>query len=258
MAEVLTVQKLWKYLGQGEDRKTILENISFSLHAGDFASIMGPSGAGKSTLLYTVSGLEQADAGEIYLKGQEIRQMSDEERTYLRREHLGFVFQEAHFIESLSLLDNIILLAEHRKLDTRRQLINRARGLMEEMGIGALAERTCHEVSGGQLQRASICRALLNRPDLLIADEPTGALHSQAAQEIMNIFTDLQEAGKTLLLVTHDPKVAAQTDRVLFLRDGKLVEGLDFGKERPDDQLGLRVGKINRVMEKLEDKNKEF
>ena len=227
MAELLTVKKLCK--------NGILKDISFGVKAGEMVAIMGPSGSGKSTLLYQVSGMDRADSGEVWMDGTEICGLSEDDRAKLRLSQMGFVFQQMNMLKNLNLLDNILLPAFYLNKGkiSRKELEYRARMLMRKMGIEKLSERRITEVSGGQLQRACICRSMINQPQILFADEPTGALNQSAAQEVMEEFTRLNEEGTTILMVTHDSKVAARCGRILYLLDGCIK-----GEFTPADVMG--------------------
>ena len=216
MAELLTVKNLCK--------NGILKDISFGVNAGEMVAIMGPSGSGKSTLLYQVSGMDRADSGQVWMDGTEICGLSEDDRARLRLAQMGFVFQQMNMLKNLNLLDNVLLPAcrLNRGKTSRRELESRARLLMEKMGIEELAQRRINQVSGGQLQRACICRSMMNQPKILFADEPTGALNQSAAQEVMAEFTRLNQEGTTILMVTHDSKVAARCGRILYLLDGSI------------------------------------
>ena len=216
MAELLTVKNLCK--------NGILKDISFGVNAGEMVAIMGPSGSGKSTLLYQVSGMDRADSGQVWMDGTEICGLSEDDRARLRLAQMGFVFQQMNMLKNLNLLDNVLLPAcrLNRGKTSRRELESRARLLMEKMGIEELAQRRINQVSGGQLQRACICRSMMNQPKILFADEPTGALNQSAAQEVMAEFTRLNQEGTTILTVTHDSKVAARCGRILYLLDGSI------------------------------------
>ena len=185
-------------------------------------AIMGPSGSGKSTLLYQISGMDRADSGEVWMDGTEICGLSEDDRAKLRLSQMGFVFQQMNMLKNLNLLDNILLPACHLNKGklSKKELEYRARMLMRKMGIEKLSERKITEVSGGQLQRTCICRSMINQPKILFADEPTGALNQSAAQEVMKEFTRLNQEGATILMVTHDSKVAARCGRILYLLDG--------------------------------------
>ena len=214
MAELLTVRKLCK--------NGILKEICFGVNAGEMVAIMGPSGSGKSTLLYQVSGMDRADSGEVWMDGTEVCALSEDDRARLRLSQMGFVFQQMNMLKNLNLLDNILLPAcqRNKRKVSRKEIEHRARMLMRKMGIEELAQRRITEVSGGQLQRACICRSMMNQPKILFADEPTGALNQSAAQDVMREFTRLNQEGTTILMVTHDSKVAARCGRILYLLDG--------------------------------------
>lgn len=233
MSETLVVKNLCK--------NGILRDVSFVIKAGEMTAVMGPSGSGKSTLLYQASGMDRADSGEVWFCGTELCGLSEEERAKLRLERMGFVFQQMNMLKNLCLIDNIMLPAGRWKRGggkaADRECRRRAELLMDKMGIGQLAQRRITEVSGGQLQRACICRSLMNRPEILFADEPTGALNQGAAQEVMEEFSRLHQEGVTILMVTHDSRVAARCGRILYLLDGSIkgelsLAGLPEGRER--------------------------
>lgn len=210
-------------------KQTILKNIHLLIKPGEFVTIMGPSGCGKTSLLYQLSGIETASTGEIKYKDQLLSEMTDKQLTALRLTEMGFVFQHNHLLKNLNLFDNIIAAAYLAKKRPRKEVNERAKQLMEKLDIDHLADRYLSEVSGGQLQRASICRALMNEPDILFADEPTGALNSSTTTEVMNIFSKIHSEGTTMLLVTHDPKVALRSERIMFMNDGEIVANLNLG-----------------------------
>ncbi|MEK5398099.1 ABC transporter ATP-binding protein [Paenibacillus sp. FSL K6-2859] len=215
--------------GQGTPQ-TVLKDVHLQVSKGEFVALMGPSGSGKSTLLYTISGMDQVTTGSVVFKGQEISGLSESELAELRLHQMGFIFQQMHLLKNLTIRDNIILSAYRAKIVSRRIINNRAADLMKKTGISALAERDITQVSGGQLQRAAICRSIINEPDILFGDEPTGALNSKAASEIMEILIDINQAGTTIVLATHDAKVAAQAERVLYMLDGSIAAEHWLGK----------------------------
>lgn len=242
MAQLLVVKNLCK--------KEILKNVSFSVKDGEMVAVMGPSGSGKSTLLYQVSGMDRADSGEVWIDGTELCALSEDERARLRLKQMGFVFQQMNMLKNLNLIDNIMLPASHLKKgkSSEKEMEQKARTLMRKMGIEELAQRKTTEVSGGQLQRACICRSMINQPKLLFADEPTGALNQGAAQEVMREFIRLNREGTTVLMVTHDSKVAAGCGRILYLLDGRIrgeltLSGMPEGRER-EESVNLWLSKI--------------
>ncbi|NUU77802.1 ABC transporter ATP-binding protein [Paenibacillus xylanilyticus] len=238
MTTILEARDVNKSVAIGENGEhSILKDINLQLQKGEFVSIMGPSGSGKSTLLYNISGMDQISAGSVYFNGKKISAFKESDLASLRLTKMGFIFQNIHLLKNLNLLDNIVLSAYLAKNSSRDSINTRALSLMKKMGIDGLTQHNITQASGGQLQRIAICRALINNPDILFGDEPTGALNSKSTHEIMDILGDINAAGTTILLVTHDVKVAARSERILFMMDGKLVADKNIGKyarERQD------------------------
>lgn len=233
------------------DTQLVLNDINLSIFQGEFVSVMGSSGSGKSTLMNCLSGIEQVDNGTIYFQDQNLTQLSADELADIRRIKMGFVFQEATFLPYLNILDNIILPSTLRAQTTQEELLKRARELMGKTGISDLADRSINHVSGGQLQRAGVCRALLHQPEILFADEPTGALNSKMANEVMDIFREMVETeNTTILLVTHDALIASMTERVLLMHDGRIREDVFLGKYNPNE-TEERLRKINQKLMEL-------
>lgn len=249
MKKLIAAEGIVKVYDQGGEAQTVLSGVSLEIGEGEFAAVMGPSGSGKSTLLYVLSGMDPADGGTIIFDGRALDGLSEDALADLRRSKIGFVFQQPTLLKNLNILDNILLpsLRDHKK-DSQR-LKKRAKELMDGMGIGELSQRKITKVSGGQLQRAGICRALMSQPRIIMADEPTGALNSKTAQEIMNIFAGINREGTALLLVTHDPKVAARAGRVLFMSDGQIVNELRFQNK---DEMAQEKNLLE-VMEKMKE-----
>ena len=217
-------------------RENILFDVNFSMKKGEMTAVMGPSGSGKSTLLYQLSGMDQPDKGEVLFDGDNICTYSEDMRADMRLKRMGFVFQQMNMLANLNIMDNIILPAHQsqktKKSGKKREAVLRdeAAALMKKVGIAGLENRRITEVSGGQLQRACICRAMMNQPKLLFADEPTGALNKAASEEIMEEFVRLNREGMSVLIVTHDSKVASCCDRVLYMLDGKISGECVLGK----------------------------
>lgn len=230
MREIIKGTKIRKAFGTADEKVTVLQDVSITIHEGEFVSIMGPSGSGKSTLLYAISGMDTIDSGNVCFLKQSLTSCKEAELADIRRQKMGFVFQQPTFLKNLTIIDNIILPAMRDNRKQVKELTTKAVGLLKKTGIEELSERMTHQVSGGQLQRAGICRALMNDPVIIFGDEPTGALNSKAAQGIMENFLNVNQEGTTLLLVTHDAKVAAQSDRVLFMKDGSIVDELHLSK----------------------------
>ncbi len=212
----------------------ILHQVTFDMAQGEMLAVMGPSGSGKSTLLYNVAGMDQPTAGQVWLGDVEITKLSEDKKARLRLYHMGFVFQQMNMMANLNLLDNILLPAAQanrgKGRKSKEELRLRAQTLMEKLGITGLEQRRVTQVSGGQLQRACICRSMINEPEILFADEPTGALNKSAAGEVMAELVKLNQEGTTILMVTHDSRIASSCDRIIYLLDGRLSAELTLGK----------------------------
>ena len=222
MSEILKVIHLKK--------GNILKGISFEIEEGEMTAIMGPSGSGKSTLLYNISGMDQPDAGKVMLGNTEITGLNEDEKADLRLKRMGFVFQQMNVLDKLNIIDNIVLPAVHADRKHRKEHYKRAELLMEELQIRNLAQRRVNEVSGGQLQRACICRSMMMKPEIIFADEPTGALNQTAAQEVIEAFLRMNCQGSTIMMVTHDSRIAAMCERILYILDGEIQGELILGK----------------------------
>ncbi len=218
----------------------ILHGISFEMEQGEMLAVMGPSGSGKSTLLYNVAGMDQPDGGEVWLRDTELTGLNEDKKARSRLKRMGFVFQHMNMMANLNILDNILLPAAQANRGkggrSDYELAERARVLMEKLSISGLEKRRITEVSGGQLQRACICRSMMNEPEILFADEPTGALNRSAAVEVMAELIKLNHEGTAVLLVTHDSKVASQCDRILYLLDGRICGELTLGRGDSEKQ----------------------
>ncbi|MCQ6568854.1 ABC transporter ATP-binding protein [Bacillus mycoides] len=236
MKKILEVKQLnKKYAMDGNKTCHMLKNINLEIYEGEFISVMGPSGSGKSTLLYNISGMDQMSSGSVKVDSKEITCMKEEGLAKLRLSEMGFIFQQSNLLRNLNLFDNIVLPAYLAKVESRKIINKRALELMKKTGISQIATNNITETSGGELQRVSICRALINKPNIIFADEPTGALNLKATEEVMDILANINRMGTTIMLVTHDVKVAAKTERVLFMVDGEIVSEIQMGKYRNDD-----------------------
>ena len=206
-------------------KEQILHGISFDMEQGELLAVMGPSGSGKSTLLYNVAGMDRPTAGEVWLRDTEITGLSEDEKAALRLRRMGFVFQQINMMPNLNILDNILLPAFHANRGRQKKsgLRLRARDLMEKMSISGLEQRRITEVSGGQLQRACICRSMMNRPEILFADEPTGALNSKTGLDVLDTLTKFNGQGVSVVMVTHDMRSARRGNRILYLKDGVIL-----------------------------------
>lgn len=232
MGKLLKIENLGK--------EGILSSVSFEMEEGEMLAVMGPSGSGKSTLLYQAAGMDAPSGGRVWLKETEITGLDEDGKAALRLHRMGFVFQQMNMMANLNILDNILLPAvqANRSRGVRKrapgksagELAQEARALMEKLGLAGLEERRITQVSGGQLQRACICRSMMNSPEILFADEPTGALNQSAAKEVMEELMKLNREGTAILMVTHDSKVAGCCERILYLLDGRIRGELRLGK----------------------------
>lgn len=252
MKELLKVENLCKTYIINKQQNHVLKNVSFSINEGNFISIMGPSGSGKSTLLYTVSGMDRFTAGKVIFNGRNIEDLSANELSELRLNEMGFVFQQMHMMKNLSIYDNIIISAYNSKKgktkEGRRKINEYAEELMRKLEIIDIAEHDITEVSGGQLQRACIVRALINHPKIIFADEPTGALNSKASGEVISQLNKINSLGTTILLVTHDVKIASKTDNVLYLVDGNIQGEFYLGRFTDETSKKDREKALNNYL----------
>ncbi len=233
---IIQAKDLKKSYFTGKTEVPVINTLNLSLYKGDFTVIMGSSGSGKSTLLYLLSGLENPSGGEIWLEDKPVHTMDEKLITLLRREYIGFVFQDFNLVPNLTFLENILIPAYLVKND-RKALKEKAIALMKKVEILELADRLPSEVSGGQQQRCSMARAVINNPRVVMADEPTGNLNSNSSNAVLNILTDLNKEGQTIVMVTHDIKSACRANRIIFLKDGQIEDDLRFErKESIDDK----------------------
>ncbi len=227
---ILEVKDLCKTYIVNKRQNNVLKNVNFTIGEGEMVAVMGPSGSGKSTLLYAVSGMDSLTAGEVNFCGRNIAGMGERELADLRLDEMGFIFQQMYMLKNLTILDNIILPATQSKKqrEPRRETARRGQDFMRRLGIIDIADNDINEVSGGQLQRACICRSMINNPKMIFADEPTGALNRTSSDEVMEELVKLNSEGTTIMLVTHDVKVAAKCTRVMYIVDGNIKGEYDL------------------------------
>ncbi|EGG38115.1 ABC transporter ATP-binding protein [Paenibacillus sp. HGF5] len=247
MKKLIICDDIVKSFGEGDDRRRVLDGVSAYIHEGEFVSVMGPSGSGKSTFMFALSGTDGVNGGTVLFDGKDLSAASENELSDIRRTHMGFVFQQPTMLKNLNILDNIILPSMRDQRKNVASITKKARALMNRVGIAELEKRDIAQVSGGQLQRAGICRALMNSPRIIFGDEPTGALNSKSAQEIMDIFFEINAEGTAVMLVTHDANVAARTERIMFMRDGNMVSELKLPKYDGTD-MDRRVENVRAKM----------
>ncbi len=252
MRTVLETKNLCKTYIVNKRQNNVLKNVNLKVEEGEMVAVMGPSGSGKSTLLYTVSGMDRMTAGEVWFDGKSMEALNDKELAELRLDEMGFIFQQMYMLKNLSVLDNIILPAtQSKKLsESRKETVARGQELMRKLGIIDVADNDINEVSGGQLQRACICRSMINKPRMIFADEPTGALNRTSSDEVMEELTKLNGEGTTVMLVTHDVKVAARCSRVLYIVDGNIKGEYNLGGMKQASELRERERNVtNWLME---------
>lgn len=225
---IKTVDVCKTFVSDGEQFHAI-RNISMEIYENDFTVIMGSSGSGKSTLLYLLSGMDRITAGEVYFLGQRIDKIKEKEMALFRRKNVGFVFQAINLVPNLTLFENIALPGYLGEKD-KDKVHEHSFKLLESMGIRDLSGRLPSKVSGGQQQRVAIARALINSPQVLFADEPTGSLNSQQGINVLDLLTEINNNGQSVVMVTHDIKAACRADRILFIKDGRIDGDLRLGK----------------------------
>lgn len=227
LLEVKNVRKIYT-TRFGGNQVEALHNVNFSVEQGEYVAIMGESGSGKTTLLNILAALDTPTGGKVYLKGRDLSGVKEREIAAFRRQNLGFVFQDFHLLDTFSLKDNIFLpLVLSGK--TYEEMERRLTPVAERLGITEILNKFLYEVSGGQKQRAAVARALVTKPQLILADEPTGALDSRASDELLNLFGAINQDGQTILMVTHSVKAASTAKRVLFIKDGEVFHQLYRG-----------------------------
>ncbi|MBQ7370722.1 MAG: ABC transporter ATP-binding protein [Blautia sp.] len=220
---ILELKGIYKDYQQGKMRVPVLKNVSFSMEEGEYVAIMGPSGSGKSTLMNIIGCLDQATSGEFFLDGKNIRSCSENEMSDIRLKKIGFVFQSFHLLPKQSALSNVEMPLNYAKVP-KKERRERALRALDRVGLSDRVNFQPNQLSGGQMQRVAIARAMVNNPKLLLADEPTGALDSKSGKQVMELFQKLNEEGVTVLMITHDPEIAAHAKRVVMIRDGELLE----------------------------------
>lgn len=232
---LLKTENLSKSFSVGGVMQHVLKNIDLALYEGDFTVIMGASGAGKSTLLYAVSGMDTPTLGTITFGDKEISKFSQDELAVFRREHCGFVFQQIYLIDGMSLMDNVLAAGLLVSKD-KRAVVEQAKKLFASVDIPEeMYGKFPTQISGGEAQRVGIVRALINTPEILFADEPTGALNSQTGLDVLNTLTEFNEQGQSVVMVTHDMRSARRGNRILYLKDGVILGECNLGKYKHND-----------------------
>ena len=225
---ILKSENLCKSFANEGNQNHVLDNVNLELYEGDFTVIMGSSGSGKSTLLYSLSGMDVPTSGKVFYKKEEITNLSEKKMADFRSKEFGFVFQQVHLVSNLSLLENVLVPGYMDKEKTKKEVKDKATKLMEQMNISEAKDRLPSQVSGGEAQRAAIARAVINEPGLLFADEPTGALNRKNTVDVLNLLTEINKNGQSILMVTHDVRAALRGNRLIYLEDGKVCGEMEL------------------------------
>ncbi len=220
---VIYMTDVVKTYKMGKNKLTVLKGVSLKIERGEFVAVLGPSGSGKSTLMNIIGCIDVADSGQYILSGQDIKTKNDDELAHIRNREIGFIFQKFNLLPKYTAEHNVAFPLLLRGID-KVEAHKRAREILESVGLGDRVDHKPIELSGGQQQRVSIARALVGKPNILLADEPTGNLDSKSGMEILNIFLELNEKGNTIILITHDLEVAKQAGRIINVRDGEIYE----------------------------------
>ena len=224
---ILTIDHISKYYDlDGTNQERALNDVTLEIAPAKITAIYGPSGCGKTSLLSIISGLDSQYQGNLYFKNQNMRDFSERDLTYFRKAHIGFVFQNFNLIPHQSVLENVKMPLYVKNM-TDKEMIEIAEKELSRLGIGEFIKKNVKQLSGGQKQRVAIARALVNNPEMIVADEPTGSLDSQSQENVLEIFKELAEAGKTVIIVTHNPEVADYADVVIKMKDGEVVETIE-------------------------------
>ena len=255
MKDILEVKNVEKYYGNKSNLTKAIDNISFKVEEGEFVGIMGASGSGKTTLLNCISTIDRVTAGNIIINGKDITRLKGNNLNKFRREELGFIFQDFNLLDTLTAYENIALALTIQKVN-HKEIDSRVKDIAEKLGIKEILNKYPYQISGGQKQRVASARAIITNPKLVLADEPTGALDSKSARQLLESFENLnQKLGATILLVTHDAFTASYTDRIIFIKDGKIFNELEKGNstrkeffEKIIDVQTLLGGDLNDVI----------
>ena len=238
---LIKTQKLCKTFSNNGVMQHILRNIDLEIYEGDFTVIMGPSGAGKSTLLYALSGMDTPTLGDIYFDGENIAKLNQDKLALFRRQNCGFVFQQIYLIDSMSVMDNV-LLSGLRDKKSKKETTKKAYDLFEKIGIKKeYNKKFPTQISGGEAERVGIARALINNPKVLFADEPTGALNSKTGKDVLNVFTSFNESGQSVVMVTHDINSARRGNRIIYIKDGEIAGECNLSKYGTDNEKRNKV-----------------
>lgn len=233
---VLSAKKLCKSFAHNGGQIHVLSHVDLDLYEGDFTVVMGASGSGKSTLLYALSGMDRATAGEVFYDGRDIVRLKEKELAKLRYTDFGFIFQQMHLVSNLTLFENVAVPGYLNKRRSASEVRKRTDELLEQMSVSHIKDHLPTQVSGGEQQRCAVARAVINSPRVLFADEPTGALNRKNTTDVLNLLTQLNQEGQSVLMVTHDLKAALRANRILYIGDGKILGELPLPPYRAEEE----------------------
>lgn len=248
---ILSAKDLCKSFAHNGGQLHVLSHVDMELYEGEFTVIMGASGSGKSTLLYALSGMDRATAGEVLYGGKDIVKLKEKELAKLRHSDFGFIFQQMHLVSNLTLLENVVVPGYLNKDQSASEVRNRAEQLLEKMSVSQIKTHLPSQVSGGEQQRCAVARAVINEPKVLFADEPTGALNRKNTTDVLDLLTELNREGQSVLMVTHDLRAALRGNRILYLEDGKIIGELMLPDYRAGDEKA-RETQVNAWLTSLE------
>ncbi len=231
---MLRANSLCKSFSNEGEQNHVLKNIDLEIYKGDFTVIMGSSGSGKSTLLYCLSGMDKPTAGEVHYNDNRVDNLNEKDLALLRRKEIGFIFQQMHLVPNLSIFENITVPGYLLRQLPPKEVDIRAEKLLSDVGLSDFKSRMPSQLSGGQQQRVATARAMINEPKIIFADEPTGALNSKAGREILDLMTDINLKGQTIVMVTHDIKAAIRASRILYIYDGQIAGELRIEPYTPE------------------------
>lgn len=248
---ILSAKDLCKSFAHNGGQLHVLSHVDMELYEGEFTVIMGASGSGKSTLLYALSGMDRATAGEVLYGGKDIVKLKEKELAKLRHSDFGFIFQQMHLVSNLTLLENVVVPGYLNKDQSASEVRDRAEQLLEKMSVSQIKTHMPSQVSGGEQQRCAVARAVINGPKVLFADEPTGALNRKNTTDVLDLLTELNREGQSVLMVTHDLRAALRGNRILYLEDGKIIGELMLPDYRAGDEKA-RETQVNAWLTSLE------
>lgn len=248
---ILSAKGLCKSFAHNGGQVHILSGLDVDIYEGDFTIIMGASGSGKSTTLYALSGMDRATAGQVMYNGEDIVKMSEKKLAALRHGDFGFIFQQMHLVSNLSLFENVAVCGYLNKNRTSADVDKRTDELLDKMGLSKIKDHLPSQCSGGEQQRCAIARAVINEPKLLFADEPTGALNRKNTTEVLNLLTELNRKGQSILMVTHDARAALRASRIIYIEDGGIIGELELAPYTAEEEKS-RESQINAWLSSME------